>query len=51
MGPDEMLSGLLKKSANFVVNPLSTFSNLSVTEGQSPEDWKNDTVSLIFKTG
>ena len=50
-GPDEIHPIILKKLSDFIIEPLMTIMNSSLRSGILPDDWKQATVSPIYKKG
>ena len=49
VGPDGIHPILLQEQCEHLCKPLYTLFNKSLSEGQLPDDWKQATVSAIFK--
>ena len=50
-GPDEIHPIILKKLSDFIIESLMTIMNSSLRSGILPDDWKQATVSPIYKKG
>ena len=50
-GPDEIHPIILKELSDFIIEPLVTIMNSSLQSGILPDDWKQATVSPIYKKG
>lgn len=51
IGPDGISTWFLKEMAHSVAPSLSKIFQVSIDQGQTPEDWKTANVSLIFEKG
>ncbi|CAM4687446.1 unnamed protein product [Caretta caretta] len=51
MGPDALLSRVLKKLADVIAEPLAIIFENSWQSGEVPDDWKKANVVPIFKKG
>ena len=49
--PDGITAKLLKDAAPVIAKPFSYLVNLSISTRLIPSEWKNATVTLIFKSG
>ena len=50
-GPDSLPNRMLQFCTEQVAPALTTIFNQSITEGQLPSDWRNSSVTPIYKKG